>query len=184
GAGLDKLGRRLEARLSVPVFVRAGVQLALARGAALALSPYVECARGPLDETPVGRDLDSVRSLPLSYAGALTMLVGGVLTFVVSLAAALSLQLGPGRTSEPTGPVTNASATSTVAGAVAPAPPPVKTPEPPAELPQAPTALGARQEGASTEAARPAVAPIAPQPSGARSLLNRVLGHLPHLPGH
>lgn len=180
GAGLDKLGRRLDAKLSVPVFVQAGAQLALARGAALVLGPYAEFAGAPLDETPGGLYLP-VRTRPLSYAGALTMLVGGVLTFVVSVSAALSLHLGPGQSPEPAGRVANASVTPTVARAVAPATPPVKAPKPSTELSETPAAFGALLARAPAEAPPP---PIAPQPSGPRSLLSRVLGHMPHLPGH
>lgn len=87
----------LEDVLSVPVFAPAEAQLALARGAALAsahtaaglddvTSAFVAYARTS-PATPSRRGLVPV--------GAATMLVAGVVTFVVSVSVAVSLQLSP-----------------------------------------------------------------------------------------
>ncbi|ORA79498.1 hypothetical protein BST28_11695 [Mycolicibacter kumamotonensis] len=174
--GMDRLGRRLESKLSVPVFVQAGAQQALARGAALALAPHADLAGAP-DGPLIGGA--ARRSMPLAYAGALTMLAGGAVTFVASLSAALSLQLGPGRdVPDVRAPehMTVARVAVPAAPPAAPAPPPA-APGPPAELPEEPVEFGSLWDG-------PAVAPEppAPPPSG-RSLLDRFRERLPRLPG-
>lgn len=170
--GLDRLGRRLESRLSVPVFVQVGAQQALARGAALAAGAHTDLAgRGAM---PVGSGVGSTRSRPLSYTGALVMLAGGAVTFVASLSAALSLQLGPGN---PVRPVEHATV-ARVAVPAAPATSPPAAPAPRPELPEAPVEFGALWEG-------PAVIPGEPEaaPNGPRSMLERVREHIPRLPG-
>ncbi|HEX7323274.1 MAG TPA: hypothetical protein VF299_10180 [Mycobacterium sp.] len=182
-AGLDALAVRLEAALRLPVFVRAGARLGLARGAARALGPSAEFTDDQPDEPAVGSGMAETRSWSVPYAGALTVLVAGVLTFVVSSAAAVSLQLTS------MGEVVTAPA---VAEAVTPAPvksvtPPSAAPErPPAQARRAPTVLGSAWEGARLDD-RVAV-PVKPlgssAPNGHRSLLSRVLDHLPHLRSH
>ncbi|HET9877553.1 MAG TPA: hypothetical protein VFQ37_17640 [Mycobacterium sp.] len=184
GTALDKLAARLGSTLAIPVFAQTGAHLALAHGAALALAPCAEFAETPLDGAPVDFDRGPVRSRTLSYAGALTMLVAGVLTFVVSLSTALSLQLIPAKELPPAEQVAHGSTTPSVARAAAPA----VTPSP--ALPEAPVSLGSLWEGAPAEdggaasVRPPAPTAVAPQPSGPRSLLNRVLEHMPHLRGH
>lgn len=154
-----------------------------------ALRPCAGFAVAQLDETPGNSGpadfaADTAQPRALSYAGAVTMLVAGVLTFVVSLSAALSLQLvpakGPG-SAEQTASGSVASATAPVA-APAVAPPPVKAPAPPA--PETPTAFGSLWEIAPDGGAAEPAGPVPPQPSRSRALLNRVLEHIPSLPGH
>ncbi len=99
---LDAITPHLEDVLSVPVFVPAEAQLALARGAAMA------SAHGPdffLDET--GEESSQVhttrrRSWPLSHVGAAGAMLGvGVVTFVVSGSLAIGLQLTSGEGANP-----------------------------------------------------------------------------------
>jgi len=180
--GMDRLARRLESRLSVPVFVQAGAQQALARGAALALAPHADLAGG----LPAAATAGPVRSMSLSYAGALTMLAGGAVTFVASVSAALSLHLGPINKAREVRPPEHV----TVARVVVPAPPPaapvVPPPDapaeaapdapaqPPVEVPEEPAELGALWEG-------PAAVPG--PPAGPASLLDRVRDRMPRVPG-
>ncbi|BBX22718.1 hypothetical protein MTER_21290 [Mycolicibacter terrae] len=180
--GMDRLGRRLESRLSVPVFVQAGAQQALARGAALALAPHADLPGPPVAGTPAGLRIGSGRAMSLSYVGALTMLTGGAVTFVASLSAALSLQMVPGRDA----PDVRPSEHVTVARVAVPAAPPPAAPvalppagpAPSAEPPEQPVEFGSLWDG-------PAVAPEppAPPPSSGPSLLDRFRERLPRLPG-
>ncbi|WP_443677223.1 DUF7159 family protein [Mycolicibacter acidiphilus] len=195
--GLDKLGRRLESQFSIPVFVQAGAQSALARGAALALAPHAASfgvpwgAPPPLDASPAS-------SMSLSYAGALMMLTGGAATFVVSLSAALSMQLGPTKVEPQPAHVSVVRMASPAAPAPVKAPPPADAPPPPADAPppaEAPppveAAPAADLPDSPTEAGTlwepPVQNPqpvIGPPPGGKPSLLDRVKQHVPRLPGH
>jgi hypothetical protein len=152
GTGLDALAARLEARLAIPVFAQSGAQLALARGAALASGPGAELSDAAPDEAAPDPEVRPARSQRLSYAGALTMLVAGVLTFVVSLSIALSLQLTPATDSLPAGQVAEAPAASAVAhaGASAVAPAPAEIPAPPADAPE-PAMFGSVQGGPAVD---------------------------------
>ncbi len=122
GTDLDALAVRIEANLALPVFAQSGAQLALARGAALASGPSAAgLVDAPLDDeqpddVAVDPAVRAARSQALSYAGALTMLVVGVLSFVVSLSIALSLQLSPANDSQPTERVAEAPAASSLHG--------------------------------------------------------------------
>lgn len=175
--GMDRLGRRLESKLKMPVFVQAGAQQALARGAALALAPHADLTCPPVEGVTIGLDTGPARPMSLSYAGALTMLAAGAVTFVVSLSAALSLQLGPTRDV----PDVRPSERVTVARVAVPAAAPPAAPAPRGELPEAPAAAPA-EFGSLWDA--PAVAPAPPPPpTGQPSLLDRVRQHIPRLPG-
>ena len=94
GGDLAPLMPRLEDVLSVPVFAPAEAGLALARGAAVASAQNAEFVfAGDIEGTGERRSQD--RRRPLAQTGALALLVAGVLTFVVSLSVAISLQLTP-----------------------------------------------------------------------------------------
>ena len=148
GSDLDAITPHLEDVLSVPVFVPAEAQLALARGAAIA------SAHGPdffLDES--GEDSGRVhttprRSWPMSHFGAAGVMLGvGVVTFVVSGSLAIGLQLTSGEGAKPAEkpPAANTSEAPAAVKAVRPAPaapaPTVEValpPPPPAEIPPPP----------------------------------------------
>lgn len=182
--GMDRLGRRLESRLSVPVFVQSGAQQALARGAALALAPYDDLTGPPATGAPARLRISGIgprRSMPVSYAAAVAMLAGGAVTFVASVSAALSLHLGPGRgvPDVPSEHVTVARvAVPAAPPSVPPAAPPPAAPAPWAELPEDPVEFGSLWDG-------PAVSPEPPAapPSAGPSLLDRFRERLPGLPG-
>ena len=143
--GLDEFLPELEEALSVPVFSPAEAELALARGAALASTasidlPFADFAvpQGPA----TGEQGAAAGRRPLAHVGALSLLVAGVLTFVVSVSVAISLELAPREQSGPAEPV----------GAV--------------EAPQAPAAPAARVSvpPAAPVISVPPAAPVAPPP--------------------
>lgn len=172
-----RLGRRPE---SVPAFVQVGAQQALARGAALTLAPHTELTGAPLAATAAGLTIGNVgrrRVRSRSYAAALLMLAAGAVTFVASVAAALSLQLGTGREA----PSVPAPQHATVARVAVPAAPPAAAPapspaatDPPGEVPaEAPAEFGSLWDAPEIEPGTPA-----PMPDGHPSLVDRVREHV------
>jgi hypothetical protein len=118
--GFEAILPQLEEALSVPVFAPAEADLALARGAALASAQTIEMPRIDLahefdyrfgaEAAEGGRHRpDQQRRTGPSQTGAVTMLVAGVLTFVVSVSIAVSLELSPRRDATPKDPVPAAS---------------------------------------------------------------------------
>ncbi len=145
--GFESILPQLQEALSVPVFAPEEADLALARGAALASAQTIEL---PIVDLPHEFDYrfdhgqtvaggrhrpDRERRAPSSQAGAVTMLVAGVLTFVVSVSIAVSLQFSPHRDAVPKDPVPAAASVAAppaAAQAVPPAmPPPLKIPHSP-----------------------------------------------------
>ncbi len=195
--GLDELAAELEGELGLPVVVAADPQRALAHGAALALEPGAEFAGAELHDAARSDstvdDVDRVDPRTLSYAGALAMLVAGVLTFVVSLSMALSLQFTPGTGAEPVEHVAKAASAerpSIVKPTVVDAQPVAPAAQLPTESVEMPATFESMREEMSSPsegAAAPVDAAVAPrsspQPGVGRSLLNRVLNHIPGLRG-
>lgn len=146
---LAALTKQLEKTLDLPVYAPPEADLALARGAALASAHSPEFTFGESD--PANEDSPARRRpWPLPYTAALTMLIVGVLTFVVSLAFAAGLRLtsdsGPG-TVPTQRPSTDAPAAPTVAEAVRPsAAPPAEIAPPTQVLPPEPSAVPAPEE--------------------------------------
>lgn len=171
--GMDRLGRRLESKLSMPVFVQGGAQQALARGAALALAPHTELAgsSGATGWQIAGGG--SRRAMSLSYAGALTMLAGGAATFVASVSAALSLQLTADRDVPNPQPPAHVTVARVAVPTAAPAPPPPAAPDP-----QEPAEIGSLWDGTEMEPGPPV-----PPPGRGTELLNRVREHIAGLTG-
>jgi hypothetical protein len=126
--GFDEFIPLLEDALSVPVFSPEEAELALARGAALASTSTMDFpfdTFGQVAERPDERRSIIERRLS-PQTGAIALLVAGVVTFVVSVSVAVSMQFGPRQ--EPV--------EVTPAGAVAD-PPPAARPTPPAAPPRA-----------------------------------------------
>lgn len=201
----DALAVRLEAELTMPVFVQAGVQLALARGAALAGPGMGIADTGPDEASPPDADKGEAgrrRSQALPYAGALVMLAVSVPTFVVSLSVVLSLQLAPAHDRRPAEQIAQAAQmaqaaqTAQVAQVAQVAITPPAPASPPAEAPG--PSIDAMPEGAAAfqpvwelppfgeeVAAQVTPAPaVAPQPDPSPSLLSRALNRLRNLHGH
>jgi hypothetical protein len=192
--GFESILHKLEDALSVPVFAPAEAELALARGAALASAQTIELPRVDYD-SDFGGDYDSDfggeiaheyasdrsgstgrhrspepsegRSAPLGHTGAVTMLVAGVLTFVVSVSIAVSLELAPhrdARSADPLPAAVNESQTPAAVKAIPPAmPPPVSIPPPQAVEPVAPPPEAPIVEAAPPETYVPAEAPVIDQ---------------------
>jgi len=141
---LDPLLHRLEDALAVPVFAPEEAKLALARGAALASAQSTEMPLAALgDGFVVDARSDRAEQLltgaknerrrKLATVGPAAMLAVGAVTFVVSVSIAVSLQLTPTRTAQPSEPV---PAARVEAPEVARADPPVAPP--PVAIPPAP----------------------------------------------
>lgn len=162
GSGGDEaLMPHLEDVLSVPVFAPAEAELALARGAALASAHNTEPAfTNAMESMAQGRPQDR-RRRPLAQTGPLALLVAGVLTFVVSLSIAVSLQLAPKNDSRLPEARPAANTSPEVPAAVTQLPP-VAIPAPAAATPVAPP-----PQAPPAEVAPPPVeVPVEPPVSG------------------
>jgi hypothetical protein len=91
-AGLSPLAQELERSLDLPVFAPPEAELALARGAALASAHGPGFDFGHYGVSDTGHH-ERQRSWPLAYTTALTMLVVGILAFVVSVSLVAGLKL-------------------------------------------------------------------------------------------
>lgn len=166
--GFESIVPALEDALSVPVFTPEEAQLALARGAALASAQSID---GPLDPDgefaayalTTGDHARQTRRgrMPMGAAG---MLVAGVLTFVVSVSVAVSLELSPRNEAAPASP---AAAAEDAPRAPAPARANPSVLPPPVAIPPAPAAPPVLVEAPPAPEAPPIdVAPVvAPEPA-------------------
>jgi hypothetical protein len=185
--GFESILHKLEDALSVPVFAPAEAELALARGAALASAQTIELPRVDYDSDFGGdfggeyaheydydrsrstgrhRSPESTeeRSISLGHTGAVTMLVAGVVTFVVSVSIAVSLELAPhrdARSADPVPAAVNEAQTPAAVKPIPPAmPPPVSIPPPQAVEPVAPPPEAPVVDAAPPETDVPAEAPV------------------------
>lgn len=162
---IDGLSWQLEKTLPVPVFVQGMAQVTIARGAALTAARSTEFT----DDQLVVHPGESAAAPPAprkpSYAGAVTTLAAGVVTFVSSISLAVGIQLAPA--SKPVPRHTEPAPTPQVAEAVAP--PPVVAPLTPQAKVQASEPI--------TEAAAPDEQQ--PEPNNRQPYLTRMLEHIP-----
>ncbi len=165
----NALSWQLEKALPVPVFAQTMAQVTVARGAALAAAQSTEFT----DEQLVARTDEPVTAprgpRQWSYAGAVTALAAGAITFVTSLALAVGLQLAPDEDPGATKHVVH-SPTPQVAEAVAPAVGSPPNSDPPAPQSKAP---------APEAAPEPVTESGTPDPNGPQPYLTRVLDHIP-----
>ena len=174
GSNLNGFSWQLEKALPVPVFAQTMAQVTIARGAALAAARSTEFT----DEQLVPRGGEpaapSARSRRRSYAGAVTALAAGAVTFVSSLSLAVGMHLA--HQGERAMPRVHAP-TPQLAEAVAPAavaPPPGPESGPPAPAPNSKAPEGepvGQQENAPAEQQ--------PDPGARQPYLTRVLEHIP-----
>ena len=167
---------QLEKALPVPVFAQTMAQVTVARGAALAAARSTEFT----DEELVARTSQpaAVPAPPrkLSYAGPLTALAAGAITFVSSLSFAVGIQLAPASQSAPAKHAVPAPAPQ-VAEAVTPAISPTAEVAPPVPKPKTPAGEPAQDVGVSRE---PEGVPAEqPDPNARQPYLTRVLDHIP-----
>jgi hypothetical protein len=175
---INGLSWQLEKALPVPVFAQTMAQVTVARGAALAAARSTEFT----DEQLVARASEPAETAPprprrLSYAGAVTALAAGAITFVSSLSLAVGIQLAPD--AEPATPkhVVHAP-TPQIAEAVAPAVAPPRETEPPAPLAKAPAGEPVG-EPVAPEEQQGVPAEQQPDPNSRQPYLTRVLEHIP-----
>jgi hypothetical protein len=163
---LGVLAARVEAAVPVPVIAQPGADLALARGAALASAQSTEFTDTEMLETVNSWRQNHEASQQRSYAGALTMLGAGAVTFVASLSLALGQHLVPHHASDPVRPVAHSAAPAPVAEAPAPRPAAVETTAArPASKPvpeQAPAVQQQQPVVAQAPVDVPAAAPVQP----------------------
>lgn len=174
---IDGLSWHLENTLPVPVFVQTMAQVTIARGAALCAARSTDFTDEQLVAVAQAPAAAPARPRRLPYAGAVTALAAGAVTFVSSLSLAVGLQLAP------------TSAATVPRHASHPPTPQVAEAAPPAVA--APPAATAPAPAAPQPTAEPAAEPSAPEeqhaaPSeqqpetGARQpYLTRVLEHIP-----
>lgn len=208
-AGLTALAKRLEQALGIPVFAPPEAELALARGAALASAQRPEYILGEYAPSGIGRQARR-RSRSAPYTAALTMLVVGVLAFVVSVSLVAGLKLTSSYSAAPAEQRAAKPPAPPVAAEVVVPPvalPPLQTAPPPQAAPvlpppavviptaQAPISPAEEvsagepeqapaPDGAPPPAADPAAAaapPVPPVPSEKPPLLTRILSHIPGL---
>ncbi|TAM67099.1 MAG: hypothetical protein EPN51_13925 [Mycobacterium sp.] len=173
---IDGFSWQLEKTLPVPVFVQSMAQVTIARGAALSAARSTEFT----DERLVARHSEPISSAParqrrLSYAGALTALAAGAITFVGSVSLAVGIHVGPASATaskHATHPPTPQAAEAVKAVAPLPAAPPVKRPAAQARPQAGEPAAPADQPGAGGE--RQLDTDNRQQP-----YLTRVLEHIP-----
>jgi len=162
---LESLSRRLKTTVPVPVIVQSGAELALARGAALASAQSTEFTDDAIAETVDSRRRDPKTSRQNSYAGALTMLAAGAVTFVASLSLAVGPHLVPHRSGS-IQPVVHRAAP--VAVIQAPPPPAVQNPAagaPPRPPVSRPEPVAAAPAPAQLPVAAPVPPPAPPPPA-------------------
>jgi hypothetical protein len=161
---LGPLSARLEAAVPVPVITQPGADLALARGAALASAQSTEFTDAEMLETVNSWRQDHEASGQRSYAGALTMLAAGAVTFVASLSLAMGQHLVPHHASDPARPMAHWAAAAPVAETAAPRPAAVETPaaRPSKPAPEHEPAVQQQPVVAQAPVNVPAAAPVQP----------------------
>ena len=166
-ADLQAISSQLDDALPVPVFTQGGAELALARGAALASAQGAGFSDAQLPESVDSHSFERARSRPISYVGALTVLVAAAVTFVASVSLAVGLRLASDKEAGPAEPLVRASASHHVVQAPVPPPAAVKpTPAtagpPPASAQEPPPAASPGGLAEQPSAGPPVAAPVAP----------------------
>lgn len=169
GSDLHAVIPRLEDVLSVPVFVPAESELALARGAALASAHNTEFIHIGQTTDRVPRESRAPRR-SLAQTGPLAMLAAGAVAFVVSVSVAVSMQMTPDRHSPAPEPQPAAKASpdlgsAGIRAAVPATPGPAALPAPVEELPLPPPAASPTELAPEAVVDLPAV-PEAPPVDG------------------
>jgi hypothetical protein len=161
--GFESVLPRLESALSVPTFAPEDAQLALARGAALASAQNIDFPLIDLDDNSKPSERTPRSDRRLAGAGPLALLIGAVVTFVVSASIAITLQLSPHRDSEPVGPASAAIPAAEPSPSPSPPPRTVARAVPP---PEAPPSLEALPPPPPEAPAVEQVLPDVPAPDG------------------
>jgi hypothetical protein len=174
---INGLSWQLEKALPVPVFAQTMAQVTIARGAALAAARSTEFTDEQLVVHTSEPAAAPARPRQLSYAGAVTALAAGVITFVSSLSIAVGIQFVPDAEPASSKHVVHAP-TPQIAEAVAPAVAPPRETEPPAPRSKAPAGEPVVEPGAPEEQ-QGTPAEQQPEPNSRQPYLTRVLEHIP-----
>ena len=175
---INGLSWQLEKALPVPVFAQTMAQVTVARGAALAAASSTDFTDEQLvAQHSVNLPPPPARPRQLSYAGAVTALAAGAVTFVASVSLAVGIQLAPDAqpaaskhvVTHPTPQVAEAPLTPVV-------PPPTEQAAPQASRRPPANRLCSR---ARRTASRASPAEPQPDPNGRQPYLTRVLEHIP-----
>jgi hypothetical protein len=169
---------QLEKALPVPVFAQTMAQVTVARGAALTAASSTEFTDEQLVAHTSEPATESARPRQLSYAGAVTALAAGVVTFVASVSLAVGIQLAPD--AQPAAPKHAVHApTPQIAEGVAPSvAPPRETEQSAAPHAKAPAGEPVVEPSAPDEQ-QGAPAEPQPDPNNRQPYLTRVLEHIP-----
>jgi hypothetical protein len=168
---------QLEKALPVPVFAQTMAQVTVARGAALAAARSTEFTDEQLVAHTTEPAAAPARPRQLSYAGAVTALAAGAVTFVASASLAVGIQLAPGAPPATPKHVVHAP-TPQIAEAVAPAVAPPRDTGQAAPRSKAPGGESV-VEPAAPEEQQGAPADQQPDPNSRQPYLTRVLEHIP-----
>jgi hypothetical protein len=164
---------QLETALPVPVFAQSMAQVTIARGTALAAARSTEFTDEQLVVHAEEPAPAPARPGHRSYAGAVTALAAGAITFVCSLSLAVGIELAPDAQRGTTKHVTPAPE---VAQAIAPAAP-SPAPERPATRPAEPAGEPVADQNAPTDQQGGGEAQS--DGNGRQPYLTRVLEHIP-----
>jgi hypothetical protein len=169
---IDGFSWQLEKALPVPVFAQTMAQVTVARGTALAAARSTDFTDEQLLIMPSDEPVAApARPGRRSYAGAVTTLAAGAITFVCSASLALGIQLTP---DAERGPTKHTSPSPQVAEAVAPGVASPSAAESPATRPT-PAGQPVADPGVPDEQQ----AGGEPLPDGRQPYLTRVLDHIP-----
>jgi hypothetical protein len=178
---IDAFSWQLEKALPVPVFAQTMAQVTIARGAALAAAQSTEFTDEQLVAKIIKPPAAPARPRQLSYAGAVTALAAGAVTFVTSLSLAVGLQLAP-EAGRGTAKHVVHSPTPQIAQAVAPGvppPPQADSPAPQSISPAGPPSAEPVAKPGVPEEQQTAPAEQQPDPNNRQPYLTRVLEHIP-----
>lgn len=176
---IDGFSWHLEKTLPVPVFVQSMAQVTVARGAALSAARSTEFTDEQLVAQHVSEPVSApARQRQLSYAGAITALAAGAITFVGSVSLAVGIQLGPAsvsaapkHVSHPPTPQIAEAATAAVA------PVPAAPPSAPVTKAEAPTAETVADPGTPDD--QQGGGERQQESSSRQPYLTRILQHIP-----
>jgi hypothetical protein len=181
---INAMSCKLEKALPVPVFAQTMAQVTVARGAALAAAQSTEFTDEQLVASTDEPTAAPTRPRQLSYAGAVTALAAGAITFVTSLSLAVGLQLTPAKDAGPaTHPHTSAPPVAAAVGP--PAAPPAPREAPKTASQQPPTVLTSADPDTQPIAPmeqQSATSEPQPDPNDRPPASTRMLEHIPPQP--
>ncbi|OBH48186.1 DUF7159 family protein [Mycobacterium mantenii] len=177
---IDGLSWELEKTLPVPVFVQSMAQVTIARGAALSAARSTEFTDEQLVEHISQPIPAPTQKRQLSYAGAVTALAAGAITFVGSVSLAVGIHVGPASAHAAPKHATRPPAPQIAEAAVAAVAPVPAAPQIKPSAPQAKQPAGEPVSEPSAPEEQPAAGGERQSDGdGRQTYLTRVLEHIP-----